>query len=391
MNEKFPSPRRINRKTLVGAAIAVGAVAVVAVLAGVLIRHTEADELGRWTAAQLIPSVTVVHPTLEDKGDVFNLPGRLEAFQRAPIYARVSGYLKAWYTDIGARVKAGQLLALIETPDLDHQFEQAKADLASAKANEDLARTTAERWQLMLKSDSVSQQAADEKTGDWATKKALVNSAAANVDRLQTLEDFKRIVAPFDGIVTSRSTDVGALIDGGSGAGPQLFTVSDIHRLRAYVNVPQDEAAAVHPGLTARLYLPGASNGYEARVETTSGDVNVQSGTVLVELSVSDTSGSLMPGDFVDVRFDLSKVAKSVLLPASAMIFRSSHLQTAVVDSTNRIRLKTVTVKQDRGEWIEVASGFTADDNIVDNPPDALTEGDEVRVVSAPKGSAATP
>jgi RND family efflux transporter MFP subunit len=384
MNDKVDKRRLITPRRLVAVTVIVGILAVVMVAYGIAGRNSEASHLVQWTSEQRIPSVTVIRPSTESQGAVLTLPGRLEAFQRAPIYARVSGYLKAWYTDIGARVKAGQVLAVIETPDLDQQFVQAKADLASARANEELARTTAERWQLMLKSDSVSQQTADEKSGDWATKRALVNSAAANVDRLQTLEDFKRIVAPFDGIVTSRSTDVGALIDAGGGNGPQLFTVSDVHRLRAYVNVPQNESSAIHPGLTAQLLVPGNDTGFTAKVESTSGDVNVQSGTLLVELSVDDNSGGLMPGDFVNVRFNLSASSSTVLLPASSLIFRSSNLQAAVVDPTNHVRLRTVAVKRDLGQWIEVSSGFTADDRIVDTPPDALADGDEVRVVAVP-------
>lgn len=371
--------RQLKIAALVGLVLAIAVVAY-----GIISRAADASRLKQWTAEQAIPAVSVIQPSTGGAGESIVLPGRLEAFYRAPIYARVSGYLKIWYTDIGARVKAGQVLGVIETPDLDQQLEQAKADLASARANESLAETTARRWQAMLKSDSVSQQAADEKSGDLATKRAIANAAAANVERLQALEGFKRIVAPFDGVVTSRDTDVGALIDAGSGRGPQLFTVSDIHQLRVYVSVPQDFAPSIHPGMAAQLTVPGhGDTRFVAKVDSTSGAVNVESGTLLVELSMDDTSGALMPGDFANVRFDLAADVNAMRVPASALIFRSAGLQVATVDASGHARLKPITVKQDLGHWVEVGSGLDAGDRVIDSPPDALSDGDEVRVAAA--------
>ena len=382
MSVEGSTPRSITPRRLKIAAVVAIVIAIVVVAYGIASRAADESRLKQWTAAQAIPTVTVIQPSTSGVGESIVLPGRLEAFYRAPIYARVSGYLKIWYTDIGARVKAGQVLGIIETPDLDQQLEQAKADLATARANESLAETTAKRWQTMLKSDSVSQQATDEKNGDLAAKQTIVNAASANVERLQALEGFKRIVAPFDGVVTSRDTDVGALIDAGnSGRGPQLFTVSDIHLLRVYVSVPQDVAPSIQPGMTAQLIVPGHDDTkFTAKVDSTSGAVNVESGTLLVELSLDDRSGALMPGDFANVRFDLSADANVIRVPASALIFRSAGLQVATVDANSRARLQSITVKQDLGRWIEVASGIKPADRVIDSPPDALSDGDEVRV-----------
>jgi len=385
MSVEGSTPRSITPRRLKIAAIVAIVIALVVVAYGIASRASDESRLKQWTAAQAIPTVTVIQPSTSGVGESIVLPGRLEAFYRAPIYARVSGYLKTWYTDIGAKVKAGQVLGVIETPDLDQQLEQAKADLATARANESLAETTAKRWQTMLKSDSVSQQATDEKNGDLAAKQTIVNAASANVERLQALEGFKRIVAPFDGVVTSRDTDVGALIDAGnSGRGPQLFTVSDIHLLRVYVSVPQDVASSIQPGMTAQLIVPGhGDTRFTAKVDSTSGAVNVESGTLLVELSLDDSSGALMPGDFANVRFDLSADANVIRVPASALIFRSAGLQVATVDANSRARLQSITVKQDLGRWIEVASGINPGDRVIDSPPDALSDGDEVHVAAA--------
>ncbi|HEX7402614.1 MAG TPA: efflux RND transporter periplasmic adaptor subunit, partial [Usitatibacter sp.] len=236
---------------------------------GIATRAADDKTLRERAEAQSVPTVAVIAPGNSGDAGALELPGRLEAYSRASIYARVSGYLKSWKADIGTPVKAGQLLAEIETPDLDQQLLQAKADLASAQANAALAGTTAKRWQSMLGSDSVSRQEADEKTGDAATKEALVNAAQANVDRVQALKGYTRIVAPFDGIVTSRNTDVGALINAGSATGPELFSVSDVRKLRVYVSVPQSYASIVKVGAKAKLTVPERpGKSYSATVES---------------------------------------------------------------------------------------------------------------------------
>jgi RND family efflux transporter MFP subunit len=356
-------------------------VAIVVVLSGFLSRAAHVSQLNQWTASQAIPSVSVISPATGGSANTIVLPGRLEAFYRAPIYARVSGYLKAWYTDIGTTVRAGQLLGVIETPDLDQQLEQARANLATAEANKNLAESTAKRWQTMVKSDSVSQQAVDEKTGDLVAKQAIVKSEQASLDRLQALESFKRIVAPFDGVVTSRDTDVGALIDAGGGRGPQLFTVSDIHQLRLYVSVPQSDSTAIRTGMTADLTVPGHSGTkFSAVVSSTSGAVNVESGSLLVELLVGDNAGTLMPGDFANVTIKLAPDSTLVHLPASALIFRTDGLQVATVGPDEHVKMRTIVVQRDLGHWVEIASGVNKDDRVIDSPPDALADGDEVHV-----------
>jgi RND family efflux transporter MFP subunit len=377
-----PEARSVSSRRLKIAGIVAIVVAVVVVLSGLLSRAAQVSQLSELAASQAVPSVSVISPAIGDSANTLVLPGRLEAFYRAPIYARVSGYLKAWYTDIGANVKAGQLLGIIETPDLDQQLEQAKANLATATANETLAESTAKRWQTMVKSDSVSQQAVDEKTGDLVAKQAIVKSERANLDRLQALESFKRIVAPFDGVVTSRDTDVGALIDAGGGKGLQLFTVSDIHQLRLYVSVPQSDATAIRPGMTADLTVPGhADKKFMAVVSSTSGAVNIESGTLLVELLVDDKGGALMPGDFANVTINLAAASTMVHLPASALIFRSEGLQVATVGPDERVKMRTIVVQRDLGHSVEIASGLTKDDLVIDNPPDALADGDQVHVM----------
>jgi RND family efflux transporter MFP subunit len=378
------SARLITPGRLKVAAIIVLVVAVLLVVSGVVSRRMDGAAVAQWTSVQAVPTVTVVQPSTTGVGGAVVLPGRVEAWYQAPIYARVSGYLKAWYTDIGAQVKAGQLLAEIETPDLDQQLEQAKAELATTHANEALAAVTSQRWQLMLQADSVSKQAAEEKSGDLDAKQAVRKAAEANVQRLEALEGFKRIVAPFDGMVTARLTDVGALINAGSGVGPQLFTVSDVHSLRVYVSVPQDEAAPVRAGMTAKLKVPEhPDRSFTAVITSTAGAVDAASGTVLVELKLDDAGGDVLPGDYADVEMDLPAAASVVRIPATALIFKSSGLQIATVNANDRIGLRTVTIKEDLGTSVEVSSGLSTSDRVVDNPSESLQDGDEVQISTA--------
>ncbi|MDR3419135.1 MAG: efflux RND transporter periplasmic adaptor subunit [Nevskia sp.] len=381
--------RSISPGRLKVAGIIAAAVAAVVVVGGIVSRRADDAAVVEWTRAQAIPSVSVIKPSTAGVGGAIVLPGRVEAFYRAPIYARVSGYLKTWYTDIGSRVKSGQVLAEIETPDLDQQLAQARAELATARANESLAEISAKRWQLMLKADSVSQQAADEKTGDLEAKRAVRGAAEANVQKLQAMEGFKRIVAPFDGVVTARTTDVGALINAGSGVGPQLFTVSDIHRLRVYVSVPQDESASIRPDMTARLSVPERPDRtFTATVTNIAGAVNVESGTVLVELMLGDTGGAVQPGDYAQVELDLPAEPNVVRIPATALVFKSKGLQVATVNANDRVSLRPIAVKRDLGSAVEVASGVGPDDRVIDNPPESLQDGEEVQLAGADGGQA---
>jgi membrane fusion protein, multidrug efflux system len=346
---------------------------------GIVSRMHSNRALTSWTDAQAVPTVRVVTPQLPKSTDDVELPGRLDAYVNAPIYARVSGYLHAWYADIGTHVKAGQLLGQIDTPDLDQQLQQGRADLANAIANEKLAATTAHRWTQMLAQDSVSQQATDEKTSNLAAKEATVQASRANVARLEALESFKRITAPFDGVVTARKTDVGALINAGGGTGPELFAVTDAHKLRVYVNVPQSDAAAIKSGLTATLTVPERpGKTFQAHLVDSNDAIAPQSGTMLVQLSVDNVDAQLMPGEYAQVRFALPSDGHALLVPASALIFRTDNVQLAVLDAQNHVHLRDVKIATDLGSTVLIGSGLKPDDRVVDNPPDSLADGDLV-------------
>jgi RND family efflux transporter MFP subunit len=365
------------------AGIVGGALAVVIVVGGITLRVKDAHQLKDWTEAQAIPSVNVFVPAKDAPGGSLDLPGRLEAFDSAPIYARVSGYLKSWNVDIGSNVKAGQVLAEIDTPELDQQLKQAKADLASAKADAALAKTTADRWQSLLSSDSVSRQEVDERTQDYVAKAARVEAAQANLDRLVATKDFARIVAPFDGVITARDTDVGALINAGEGTGPQLFSVSKVDKLRVYVRVPQEYAPMVKPGGTGSFTVPEyPGKRFTATVVGLADSVNAASGTTLVQLLVDNPAHLLMPGDFVNLRFTLPARAGAFRVPASALIFDNRGLRVATVDRSDKVHFKSVAIQQDLGNAVDIGSGLAASDRVIDAPPDGLVEGDRVQVVS---------
>jgi len=382
-----PVPRR--RLVVIGV---VGiAIAVIVVAAGVTLRAVDARNLKTWTNAQIIPTVNVIHPVSAANGPTLDLPSHLEAYSRAPIFARVSGYLKSWNVDIGAPVKAGQLLAVIESPELDQQLLQARADLLSAQANASLAGTTAKRWQALLGTDSVAQQEVDERTGDYTAKKAAVAAAQANVDRLLATKGFERILAPFDGVVTARDTDVGALINAGSGGvGQELFTVSDVKQLRVYVQVPQSYAPDVRSGTTATLSVPEyPGQHFAARVIASADSVNASSGTTLVQLLVDNADGKLLPGGFASLQFKLPVQANAVRVPASALVFDARGLTVATLGANSQVVFKKVTINRDFGDSVEIGSGLVATDRVIDTPPDGLVDGDRVQVASADKKVAA--
>ena len=327
------------------------------------------------------PLVEVIAPARETKGRPIVLPGSVDAFYEAPIYARVSGYLKMWYQDIGAHVKAGQVLADIDTPELDEELAQAKSDLATTQANAALADLTAKRWKGLLTSQAVSQQAVDEKTGKATALRALVAASQSNVDRLLAMASFKRIVAPFDGVVTARKTDIGALINAGSGAGVELFKVADMHEMRVYVRVPQNYSSDLHTGITATLHMPQYPNRkFDATLATTSNAITKESRTVLVELMAANPDGALWPGTFAEVHFDLPPDPNILLLPANTLLFRKEGLQVAVVGPDNKVALKKITIGRDLGPEVEVTAGLLATDRVIDSPSDSLAAGFEVSV-----------
>ncbi len=378
------TPPAVSRRTLRIAGIVLVVIAASVAAFGIATRAADDKTLRERAEAQSVPTVAVIAPGNSGDAGALELPGRLEAYSRASIYARVSGYLKSWKADIGTPVKAGQLLAEIETPDLDQQLLQAKADLASAQANAALAGTTAKRWQSMLGSDSVSRQEADEKTGDAATKEALVNAAQANVDRVQALKGYTRIVAPFDGIVTSRNTDVGALINAGSGTGPELFSVSDVRKLRVYVSVPQSYASIVKVGAKAKLTVPERpGKSYSATVESSSGAVNVASGSMLIQLAVDNAAGELLPGSFANVSLEQPRTMGGLSIPPSALLFDKSGLRVATVGADDKVLLKRVTISRDLGKVIELGSGIAANDRVIETPPDGIADGDIVRIAKS--------
>jgi RND family efflux transporter MFP subunit len=375
---------------LTGIVFAIAAIVIVAT--GLYSRASGKARLREWTDAQAIPVVAVAAPASGANSGALELPGRLEAYQRAPIYARVSGYLKSWKYDIGAHVKAGQVLAEIETPDLDQQLQQARADLNTTQANEKLAEVTAERWQKILKSNAVSKQDVDEKVSDLAAKRAATASAKANVDRYVAMKGFTHIVAPFDGVVTARNTDVGALINAGTAAGLELFVVSDTHKLRAYVNVPQAYVPDVQPGTKAELTVPEhPDKSYAATIETSSQAVNAASGTTLMQLVVDNSADELLPGSYASARLQLPSNAAALSIPASALIFDAKGLSVATVGADNRVAVKAVRIARDLGSKIEIASGLGANDRVIQNPPDGIATGAEVRIAGtttkAPEGA----
>ena len=376
----------VSRRKLGLFGLIAGIAAVLIVVTGIRAREDASTKLREWTDNQAIPTVAVTLPDAKVLNATLDLPGRLEAWQRAPIYARVSGYLKSWSADIGTRVKAGQVIAEIEAPDLDQQLLQARADLASQQASAKLSEATLTRRKSLIASNFVSMQEIDERTADLSNKKAAVNSGQANVERLEALAGYKKITVPFDGVVTARDTDVGALINAGGGTGPAMFVVSDISRLRVYVNVPQSYVPAIKIGANAVISMPEYPNRtFAATVEASSQSVDVASGTTRMQLGLDNAQGELMPGGYANVKLSLQRDSVPLHIPASALIFNQSGLRVATVGPDDRVKFKTVTIARDLGRDIELASGISPDDRIIVAPPDGLADGDQVRV--AGKGS----
>ena len=366
-------------------AVIAGAVAVTVIVTGILTRKVADARLSEWTENQATPVVAVMTPDTPGRETIIELPGRLEANSQAQLFARVSGYIKEWNADIGTPVKAGQVLAEIDAPDLDQQIMQAEAALTSAQANATLSQSTLERGQSLIQSGFVSKQDLDQRLADAANKLGLVRSAKANLDRLRVLEKYKRITAPFDGLVTVRATDIGALINAGASGGPALFVVSDTSKLRAYVNVPQNAVPSVRIGTKAQISVPEyPGRKFPATVEASAQAVDVGSGTTRMLLIVDNASGELMTGAFASVRFEIPASNSTINVPASALIFDQSGLRVATIDSKNRVVLKTVTISRDLGSLVEIGSGLNAGDRVVANPPDGITSGDEVRIAGEP-------
>jgi membrane fusion protein (multidrug efflux system) len=361
--------------------------ALLVVVTGIRAREESSASLREWTDSQAIPTVAVALPDAKVINATIDLPGRLEAYYRAPIFARVSGYLKSWSADIGAKVKAGQVIAEIEAPDLDQQLLQARADLTSQQASAKLSEATLNRRKTLIASNFVSMQEIDERTADLSNKNAAVNSSQANVERLEALAGYKKITVPFDGVVTSRETDVGALINAGGNSGPAMFVISDVKKLRVYVNIPQSYVPAIRIGAKAIISMPDYPNRtFPATVEASSQSVDVGSGTTRMQLALENPNGELMPGGYANVRMSLARDAVPLHIPASALIFNQNGLRVATVGSDDRVLFKTVTIARDLGRDIELASGISADDRIIIAPPDGIAEGDPVHIAGAKGG-----
>jgi len=364
--------------TALGAA---GVLAAVVVFNGLQARARDGAQLKALADKQSAVSVTVISPSSNTDSSTLSLPGRMEAYAKAPLYSRISGYLRTWKADIGTPVKAGQLLAEIDTPDLDQQILQAKAELASTQANAALSENTAKRWKSLESAQFVSGQAVEEKMGDYNVKLAVVNASQANVNRLQALKNFSRIVAPFDGVVTARNTDIGQLINVGGAPGSELFVVSDVKRLRLYVNLPQNQIAFVKKGTLAKFTVPEQPGQvYTATVQTTSQAINSNSGSMLVQLSADNKRGELLPGGYASVSFTIPAQADRLSVPPSALVYTKGIVQVATVNAENRVEMKPVVIARDYGNRLELLSGLLATDRVIENPPDGVTQGDLVQV-----------
>lgn len=368
--------RTLKRTGLIAVLAAAGIIVV-----GVSTRISAGHELAAAARDNAVQVVTVVQPKRGAGTAELQLPGNVQAFNSAPIFARTNGYVRRWLVDIGDSVGAGQTLAILDAPEVDQQLAQAQADYQTALANQKLARTTAERWQTLLKKDAVSQQEADEKAGDLAAKTAVANAQLANVKRLRAMQGFERLTAPFPGVVTSRSAQIGALVTSGNASAQPLFTVSDVHRMRIYVRVPQSFSAQIHPGLGATLTVPEyPGRTFDAVLVRTAGAIDPQSGTVLVELQADNRDRALKPGAYAKVTFPLPASANALRLPGSAILFRESGPTVVIVDKNGRARLQQVEIGRDQGKEVEIVSGLSGGERIVDTPPDAIENGDPLKV-----------
>jgi len=359
-------------------------VALTVVAIGIAVRVRSERRLAAWTARHAVPTVAVVHPAQAAASTQLTLPASLQALNSTPIYARTTGYVQRWLVDIGDTVLRGQLLAVLEAPELEQQLAEARADLETALANQELASSTAARWGSMLTQDAVSKQAADEKAGDLAAKQAVVNAARANVARLSSLAGFTRLTAPFDGVVTTRSAQLGTLVSAGSASPMPLFTIADTSRIRAYVRVPQVYSTGLSAGMEVRLSLPEyPGRGFVATLTRTSGAIDPSSGTLLVELQAANAEGALKPGAYAQATFSLAGGGKVVTLPPSALLFGERGSRVAVIGPGEAVEMRTVTLGRDLGTAVEVTAGLAASDVVIDNPPESLETGDRVRVAPA--------
>ena len=389
MSEQQTKTPQLRRLLLVGmiALVAAGSIAV----NGLLSRSRTNQDLMHWTSVQAVPTVALAQIAHGDAAQNLILPGDIQPFNKAAIYARVSGYLKSWEQDIGARVMTGQVLASIEAPDLDQQLAQARATLASAKANYEIAQITADRSNTLVKTQVTSQQIADQNAADAAAKKAIMDAEEANVRQLEAMQSFKQIVAPFDGIVTARNTDIGALINAGKTAGQELFDVSDLHRVRIYVDVPQAFSADLRPGLKVYFEMPQfPGRRFDATLVTTSNAMNATTRSMRVELQADNSEGELFGGAYCKVYFQMPSEPNMVRIPATALMPINRGAQVAVLDDSNKVVLKSIQLGRDFGDSVEVTAGLAPQDRVIDSPPETLQNGDTVQLATATASSTST-
>jgi RND family efflux transporter MFP subunit len=355
-----------------------------------LARRSQDRALASETETLAVPTVAVTHPTVEESQEDLVLPGTMQAYVESPIYARTNGYLRKWYHDIGSKVSKGELLAEIDTPEVAQQLSQAKSDLATTQANTSLAQTTANRYTDLLKTDSVSKQEVDNTTGDLAAKRATENSSAANVRRLQDLESFQRVYAPFGGVIIRRNVDIGNLINAGNGGvSQQLFVLAQIDPIRVYVNVPEMYAPAIHTGLGAYLVLaqfPGRR--FEGKVVRTANAIDPANRTLLTEVDVPNRSGELLPGGYSEAHLAVGINGDHLQVPVNALLFRAEGLRAVTVDADHKTHLQALQIGRDYGATLEVLQGLNPQDWIVVNPADSLDDGQQVNVKELPQPTA---
>ena len=381
MSSKSVQPPSRRPLLLIGAVALILAGAVAA--NGIIARARTDQAVAKWTNEQVVPTVALAKLQQGNASQTLTLPGSIQPYNKASLYARVNGYLRSWTKDIGAHVKAGEALATIDAPDLDQQLAQAKATLASAKANYDIAAITANRYDILAKKQALSQQLADQSAADAAAKKAVMDANTANVGQLEAMQSFKQIVAPFDGVITARNTDIGALITPGS-AGAPLLEVSDLLRVRIYVRVPQAYSAQVQPGFKATFEMPQyPGQQFEATVVTMSNALDAASRSMLVELQADNPDGKLFGGAYTQVHFQLPSDPNTMRVPATALVAVNSGAQVALLGADNKALLKPVTLGRDFGDSVEVIAGLSPSDRVIDSPPETLQSGDQVRLVNA--------
>jgi RND family efflux transporter MFP subunit len=379
-----------SRRGLQTAATAAVLLAGVVVGYGFVNRAQSKQEVVNWTNAQSIPTVALAQPIPGSAQQTLTLPGNIQPFNRAAIFARVNGYVKSWDHDIGTAVKAGQVLATIDAPDLDQQLSQAKATLASVRANHQIASLTANRNNILLQKQIVAQQLADQTTADEKAKEAVVDANQANVRQLEAMQSFKTLSAPFDGVVTARNVELGMLINSGGGSGQALFEVSDLHRVRIYVQVPQSFSAGLTVGMKATFEMPqypGAQ--FDATLSHISKAINPSSHSMQVELQADNAAGKFFGGSYCNVHFEIPTDANLITIPSTALVTGSQGTQVVTLDSNNKVVLRSVQLGRDLGDSVEVTAGLSRSDRIVNNPPETLTAGDTVRVATATQAGVA--